>query len=92
MLWSVSGKDWGREKSTLHAPHATVHSSTPAALEFAWHSMHRSIMWFRQIAQLSTCISQDQRATAFHYRNISTAARNKYALDLEAGRSAGSRS
>jgi len=31
----------------------------------------RSIMWLRQIAQFSTTISHDQRATAFHYLHIS---------------------
>lgn len=29
--------------------------------------MQRSIMWFLQMAQLSTTISQAQRATAFHF-------------------------
>lgn len=43
---------------TLHTPHATVHSSLVAEAWFAWHSMQRSIMWFRQIAQLSTTISE----------------------------------
>ena len=33
----------------------------------AWHSMQRSIMWFLQIAQLSTTISHAQRATALHF-------------------------
>lgn len=31
-------------------------------------SVHKSMMWFRQMAQLSTTISHAQRATAFHYR------------------------
>ncbi|EZA50006.1 hypothetical protein X777_11495 [Ooceraea biroi] len=43
---------------TLHTPQATVHSSLVADAWFAWHSMQRSIMWLRQIAQLSTTISK----------------------------------
>ena len=27
-------------------PHATVHSSLVADAWLAWHSMHRSMMWF----------------------------------------------
>ena len=42
---------------TLQTPHATVHSSDDADPWLAWHSMHRSIMWLRQIAQLSTTMS-----------------------------------
>ena len=37
---------------TLHFPHATAHSSW--AVELAWHSIHMSMIWLRQIAQLST--------------------------------------
>ena len=88
-------------------PHATVHSSLVAEAWLAWHSMHRSMMWFLgiilnsilmgtlyivkksvcvcvcliaffveklykfcgnlQMAQLSTTMSQAQRATAFHF-------------------------
>ena len=33
----------------------------------AWHSMHRSMMWFLQMAQLSTTMSQAHSATAFHF-------------------------
>ena len=51
----------------LHIPHATVHSSDVAEAWLAWHSMHRSMMWFRQMAQLSTTMSQAHRATAFHF-------------------------
>jgi hypothetical protein len=29
---------------------------------------HRSIMWLRQMAQLSTTMSQAHKATAFHYQ------------------------
>lgn len=43
---------------TLQTPQATVHSSLVADAWFAWHSIHRSIIWFRQIAQLSTTISK----------------------------------
>lgn len=34
---------------------------------FAWHSIHSSIMWFRQIAQLSTTISHVHNATALNF-------------------------
>jgi hypothetical protein len=34
-------------------------------------NVHKSMMWLRQIAQLSTTISQAQRATAFHYGKYS---------------------
>ena len=51
----------------LHIPHATVHSSDVAEAWLAWHSMHKSMMWFRQMAQLSTTMSQAHRATAFHF-------------------------
>jgi len=50
----------------LHTPHATVHSSAPALL-FAWHSIHKSMIWFRQMAQLSTTMSHAHSATAFHF-------------------------
>lgn len=42
---------------TLHTPHATVHSSDDAEPWLAWHSMQSSMMWFLQMAQLSTTIS-----------------------------------
>jgi hypothetical protein len=51
---------------TLQMPQATVHSSLVAEAWLAWHSMHRSMIWLRQMAQLSTTMSQAQRATAFH--------------------------
>merc|ERR1719340_141096 len=54
-------------KAWLHIPQATVHSSLVALAWLAWHSMHRSMMWFLQMAQLSTTISQAHRATAFHF-------------------------
>merc|ERR1719251_392413 len=54
-------------KAWLHMPHATVHSSLVAEAWLAWHSMHRSMMWFLQMAQLSTTMSQAHRATAFHF-------------------------
>jgi hypothetical protein len=50
----------------LQMPHATVHSSLVAEAWLAWHSMQRSMMWLRQMAQLSTTMSHAQRATAFH--------------------------
>jgi hypothetical protein len=55
-----------RHALTLQMPQATVHSSLVAEAWFAWHSMQRSMMWLRQMAQLSTTMSQAQRATAFH--------------------------
>ena len=54
-------------KAWLHMPHATVHSSEVADAWFAWHSMQRSMMWLRQMAQLSTTMSHAQSATAFHF-------------------------
>ena len=45
-------------KLTLQTPQATLHSSLVADAWFAWHSMHRSIIWFLHIAQLSTTISE----------------------------------
>lgn len=33
----------------------------------AWHSIHRSMMWLRQMAQLSTTMSQAHKATALHF-------------------------
>lgn len=57
---------------TLQMPHATVHSSLVAEAWFAWHSMQRSMMWLRQIAQLSTTMSHAQRATAFHCKTVSS--------------------
>jgi hypothetical protein len=51
---------------TLQIPQATVHSSEVADAWLAWQSMHRSMMWLRQMAQLSTTMSHAQRATAFH--------------------------
>merc|ERR1719340_628712 len=54
-------------KAWLHIPQATVHSSLVALAWLAWHSMHRSMMWFLQMAQLSTTMSQAHSATAFHF-------------------------
>ena len=51
---------------TLQIPQATVHSSEVAEAWLAWQSIQRSMMWLRQMAQLSTTMSQAQRATAFH--------------------------
>lgn len=48
-------------KLTLHTPQATVHSSDVADAWFAWHSIQRSIIWFLQIAQLSTTISKKKK-------------------------------
>ena len=53
----------------LQIPHATVQSSDVADPD-AWHSIHKSIIWLRQMAQLSTSISHAHNATAFHF-NIS---------------------
>jgi hypothetical protein len=60
-----------QEELTLQIPHATVHSSLVVVAWLAWQSMHRSMMWLRQMAQLSTTMSQAQSATAFHYSNMS---------------------
>lgn len=54
---------------TLQMPQATVHSSLVALAWLAWQSMHRSMMWLRQMAQLSTTMSHAHSATAFHCRN-----------------------
>jgi len=54
-------------KAWLQIPHATVHSSLVAEAWLAWHSIHKSIMWFLQIAQLSTTMSHAHKATAFHF-------------------------
>jgi len=54
-------------KAWLQIPQATVHSSFTAEAWFAWHSIHRSMIWLRQIAQLSTTMSHAHRATAFHF-------------------------
>ena len=54
-------------KAWLQVPHATVHSSLLAPDWLAWHSMHRSIMWLRQMAQLSTWMSHAHNATADHF-------------------------
>eukprot|EP00416_Gambierdiscus_australes_P045564 CAMPEP_0171092830 /NCGR_PEP_ID=MMETSP0766_2-20121228/37613_1 /TAXON_ID=439317 /ORGANISM="Gambierdiscus australes, Strain CAWD 149" /LENGTH=94 /DNA_ID=CAMNT_0011551143 /DNA_START=31 /DNA_END=311 /DNA_ORIENTATION=+ len=51
-------------KAWLQTPQATVHSSLVWEPWFAWHSMQRSMMWFRQMAQLSTTMSQAHSATA----------------------------
>ena len=65
----------------LHTPHATLHSSfAPVGLLLfapvvvvlvccwlAWHSMQRSIMWLRQMAQVSTWMSQLHSATPCHF-------------------------
>lgn len=60
----------GLGKPTLQIPQATVHSSLVAEAWLAWHSMQRSMMWLRQMAQLSTTMSHAQRATAFHYASL----------------------
>jgi len=59
----------GGARLTLQIPQATVHSSLVADAWLAWHSMQRSMMWLRQMAQLSTTMSHAQRATAFHYHH-----------------------
>jgi hypothetical protein len=59
-----------QQELTLQIPHATVHSSLVVVAWLAWQSMHRSMMWLRQMAQLSTTMSQAQRATAFHWSDM----------------------
>ena len=39
-------------KQDSHIPQATVHSSLVAEAWLAWHSMHRSMMWFLRIAYI----------------------------------------
>jgi hypothetical protein len=68
LLISLAREPRSCRERTLQMPQATVHSSLVADAWLAWHSMHRSMMWLRQIAQLSTTMSQAQRATAFHCR------------------------
>jgi len=63
-LWS--GERDGSDRSE-HAPHATVHSSLVWLAWLAWHSIHKSMMWLRQMAQLSTTMSHAHSATAFHF-------------------------
>lgn len=60
---------------TLHTPQATVHSSLVAEAWLAWHSMHKSMMWFLQIAQLSTTISICEEIRSL------TEVGNKYFID-----------
>jgi len=55
-------------KAWLQTPQATVQPSLEGAVWLAWHSIHESIIWFLQIAQLSTTISHAHNATAFHLR------------------------
>merc|ERR1719211_473727 len=66
LVFSQREMQW-KWKAWLHIPQATVHSSLVALAWLAWHSMHRSMMWLRQMAQLSTTMSQAQSATAFHF-------------------------
>lgn len=54
-------------KAWLQVPQATVHSVSLFADWLAWHSMQGSIIWLRQMAQLSTTMSHDQRATPLHF-------------------------
>merc|ERR1719340_327229 len=66
LVFSQREMQW-KWKAWLHIPQATVHSSLVAEAWFAWHSMHRSMIWFLQMAQLSTTMSQAHNATAFHF-------------------------
>ena len=52
----------------LQFPHAGSHSSPLTWL--AWHSMHWSMMWFLQMAQVSTWTSQAHKATADHFFTV----------------------
>lgn len=56
-----------KKKLTLQTPQATVHSSLVADAWLAWHSIHKSMMWLRQIAQLSTTISVFQKKKSWGY-------------------------
>lgn len=58
ITWYTNKKECSKYSVfTLQTPQATVHSSLVADAWLAWHSMHKSIMWFRQMAQLSTTMS-----------------------------------
>ena len=48
-------------KAWLQTPQAVVHSSAAFATEWAWQSMQGSIIWFLQMAQLSTWISKHKK-------------------------------
>ena len=52
---------------TLQTPQAMVHSLQVAESWLPWHSMQRSWMWLRQMAHVSTWMSHDHSATAFHF-------------------------
>lgn len=55
----------------MHTPQATVHSSLVAEAWLAWHSIQRSMMWFLQIAQLSTTMSTTSKTNKLiHYIHI----------------------
>lgn len=53
-------------KAWLQTPQATLQSSDADAW-FAWHSMQASMMWLRQMAQLSTTMSHAHSATALYF-------------------------
>lgn len=63
-------------KLTLQTPQATVHSSLVAEAWLAWHSMQRSIIWLRQMAQLSTTISENKMPLKFLDMAINTTSKN----------------
>lgn len=51
----------------LQVPHAATHSLSVSVIAVGWHWMHGSMMWFLQMAQFSTAMSHDQKATAVHF-------------------------
>lgn len=61
---------------TLHCPHATVHSSVVALPWLAWHSMHRSMMWLRQMAH---CERASEGAEGKRHRRQHATQRQKLA-------------
>lgn len=65
----ISGSN-GSEKSQVQKPLRQLPVKLTSLVWLAWlawHSMHRSMIWLRQIAQLSTTMSHAHRATAFHF-------------------------
>lgn len=44
-----------------------VRQTERVCLSVFWRSLQRSMMWFLQMAQLSTTMSHDQSVTAFHF-------------------------
>jgi len=54
-------------KTSLHMPHTTLHHSLDADSWLSWHSLHKSMMWLGQKAQVSAGISQLHIAAGFYF-------------------------